>query len=103
MGRIAIITNFASCTSEGVSEKLMKVALIVQWFSVKCLDSLFFSEFFFHEHSGITGLQEKGEGISLTPHYHFHLSHRHLDIKWVKLAAELEPGTFGFQAPVANH
>ena len=27
---------------------------------------------FFHEHSQITGLQGKGEGISLTPHYHFH-------------------------------
>ena len=35
---------------------------------------------FFHEHSRIKGLQGKGEGISLTPHYHFHLLHRHLDI-----------------------
>ena len=33
---------------------------------------------FFHEHSRITGLQGKGEGISLTPHYHFHPLHRHL-------------------------
>ena len=35
---------------------------------------------FFHEYSQITGLQGKGEGISLTPHYHFHPLHRHLDI-----------------------
>ena len=28
----------------------------------------------------ITGLQGKGEGISLTPHYHLHPLHRHLDI-----------------------
>ena len=28
----------------------------------------------------MTGLQGKGEGISLTPHYHFHLLHKHLDI-----------------------
>ena len=35
---------------------------------------------FFHEHSRITGLQGKGEGISLTPHYHFHSFHRQLDI-----------------------
>ena len=35
---------------------------------------------FFHEHSRITGLQWKGEGIYLTPHYHFLLLHRHLDI-----------------------
>ena len=34
---------------------------------------------FFHNHSRITRLQEKG-GISLTPHYHFHPLHRHLDI-----------------------
>ena len=34
---------------------------------------LFFSIWvFFHEHSQITGLQGKGEGISLTPHHHFH-------------------------------
>ena len=35
---------------------------------------------FFHEHSRIIGLQEKGEGISLTPYYHFPPLHRHLDI-----------------------
>ena len=33
----------------------------------------------FYEHSRITGLQRKGEGISLTPHYHFYTLHRHLD------------------------
>ena len=43
--------------------------------------SLFFFSIrvFFHEHSRITGLQGKGEGISLTPHYHFHPLHGHLD------------------------
>ena len=35
---------------------------------------------FFHEYSQITGLQGKGETISLTPHYHFQPLHRHLDI-----------------------
>ena len=35
---------------------------------------------FFHSHSRITRPQEKGEGISLTPHYHLHPLHRHLDI-----------------------
>ena len=35
---------------------------------------------FFHEHSRITGLQGTGEGISLSPHYHFHPLRRHLDI-----------------------
>ena len=45
---------------------------------------------FFHNHSRITGLQEKGEGISLTPHYHFHPFHRHLDISRV-ITAESSP------------
>ena len=68
---------------------------------------------FFHEHSRITGLQGKGEGISLTPHYHFHPLHRHLDINraitaessplHIETAAGLEPETFGFRAQVANH
>ena len=35
---------------------------------------------FFHEHSRITGLLGKEEGISLTPHCHFHRLHRHLEI-----------------------
>ena len=30
---------------------------------------------FFHEHSRITELQGKGEGIPLTPRYHFHPLH----------------------------
>ena len=41
---------------------------------------IFFSIWvFFHRHSRITGLQEKGEGILLTPHYHLHPLHRHFD------------------------
>ena len=35
---------------------------------------------FLHDHSWITGLKGKGDGISLIPYYHFHLLHRHLDI-----------------------
>ena len=45
---------------------------------------------FFHEHSRITLLQGKGERIYLTPHYHFHLLHRHLDISWV-ITAQSSP------------
>ena len=45
---------------------------------------------FFHKHSRITGLQGKGEGISLTPHYHFHPLHRHLDISRA-ITAESSP------------
>ena len=45
---------------------------------------------FFHEHWRITGLQGKGEGISLTPHYHFHPLHGHLDIRR-EITAESSP------------
>ena len=45
---------------------------------------------FFHSHSRITGLQGKGKGISLTPHYHFHPLHRHLDISRT-ITAESSP------------
>ena len=50
----------------------------------KCWEHLFFLFYsicvLFHEHSRITGLQGKEEGIPLTPHYHFHPLHIHLDI-----------------------
>ena len=48
--------------------------------SKEAIYSFFSMWVFFHEHSKITGLQGKGEDISLTPHYHFHPLHRRLDI-----------------------
>ena len=48
---------------------------------MEILKCFFFSIWvFFHEHSLFTGQQGKGEGIFLTPLYHFHPLHRHLDI-----------------------
>ena len=79
---------------------------------VKILNTFFSIWVFFHDHSQIIRLQEKWEGISLTPRYHFHSLHRHLDIIraiilkahiCTKVAAGLEPGTFGFREQVANH
>ena len=49
----------------------------------------FFIWVFFHNHSRITGLQGKWEGISLTPHYHFHGLHKHLDISLAITAESL--------------
>ena len=52
---------------------------------------IFFSIWvFFHDHSQFTGLQGKREGIYLTPHYHFHPLHRHLDISRA-ITAESSP------------
>ena len=41
----------------------------------------FFYQVFFHEHSRFKWQQGKKEVISLTPLYHFHTLHRHLDIR----------------------
>ena len=53
-------------------------------------NNFFSSWVFFHNHSRTTALQGKGEGISLTPHYHFHPLHRHLDISRA-ITAESSP------------
>ena len=52
---------------------------------------IFFSVWvFLHDLLQITGLQGKGEGISLIPHYHLHPLHRHLDINRA-ITAESSP------------
>ena len=51
---------------------------------------IFFSiSVFFYKHSRITGLQRKGGGVSLTPHYHFFPLYRHLDISQAITAQSL--------------
>ena len=58
--------------------KIRCLNLKVMW---KANNYFFFSIWIFcYDHSRITGLKGKGEGIFLTPHYHFHPLHRHLDI-----------------------
>ena len=74
--------------------------------------TFFLSGFFFQEYLQFTGLQQKGEAISLYLFCHFHTFHRHLDIRQfllqrdhlcAKLAPELEQGVFGLQMQVTNH
>ena len=55
-----------------------------------CFLFFFLSGFSFYEHSRITGLQGKGEGISSTPHYHFHPLQKQLDINQA-ITAESPP------------
>ena len=95
IGRIAIITNIVrciypenagvspfhlptSCTPEGVSEVLMKVALVLQSqvFRISFFYLGFLSQITFLNHR----TAGEGRGHTLTPHYHFHPLHRHLDI-----------------------
>ena len=47
---------------------------------------LFFLTFLFHYHSRMTVMQGKRDGISLTPHRHFHPLHRYLYIRRVIVA-----------------
>ena len=91
--------QLSSCTtSEKTSNPIMKKRSDGWMYRRKRVISLehitfflfFFIWVFFHVHSRITGLQGKGEGISLTPHYHFHSLHRHLDISWA-ITAESSP------------
>ena len=63
-----------SVTTDSISIASFATVLVLHFL-------LFFSAWvFFHEHSRITRLQEKREGISLTPYYHFYPLHRHLDV-----------------------
>ena len=92
---------------ESAGKKMMQTDITARrknWVPITCHDAtfglwrnqfnsciFFFSIWvFFHDHSRITGLQGKGEGISLTPHYHFHPLHRHLDISRA-ITAESSP------------
>ena len=82
----------------------------------RSIDDIFTNAFFICisafllEHSRFAGQQGR-EAISLTPLYHFHPLHRHLDITQVitvessllHIAAGLKSGTYGFRAQVANH
>ena len=57
---------------------------------------------FFHDYSRITGVQGKGEGISLTPHYHFHPLHIHLFISRVVTAESLSLHIDSSRTPTGN-
>ena len=62
-----------------------------QQFTVYALKMFFFPiRVFFYEYPRITGLHGKGEGISLTPRYHFHPLHIYLDISRA-ITAESSP------------
>ena len=74
-----------------IKDKRTESHFVVIFGFPECLLAFFFPIWvFFHDHSQITGLQEKGEGISLTPHYCLHPLHRHLNIIWA-ITAENSP------------
>ena len=62
-----------------------------------------FIRVFFHEHSRITGQQGKGKGFSVTPLYHFHPLHRHLDISRAITTGGSETRTGNLRFPSAGH
>ena len=79
--------NLAELQTVCISMHLLLQTTIIHKFQGHKFSQLSkFSTFFFsiwvfcQEHSRIAGLQEKGEGISLTPHYHFNPLRRHLRI-----------------------
>ena len=69
---ISLLIEFVSlskqvCTISFLYITLLKFIFIFHWV-------------FFHKHSRLTWQQEKEEAFPLTPLYHFHTIHRHLDI-----------------------
>ena len=78
------LSDISSCIRESSQ------VILVSTISIKSSFFFFSIRFFFRDHSRITGLQGKGEGISLTPHYHFHPLHGHLDISGA-ITAENSP------------
>ena len=89
VGKCPVFTNFMNGGNCPESYNLFQGSYL---FQRVCLEffrtvSCFFLFFvflsiwvFFHELSRFTGQQTKGEGVYLTPLYHFHQLHRHLDI-----------------------
>ena len=76
-----------------VKAKIIKYSIYfrnAQTFSCFLLISFFSIGFLFHDQSRITGLQGKGEEISLTTNYHFQPLHRHLDNSWA-ITAKCSP------------
>ena len=73
-----------------LSQTIIFLAKTIIWNPKHMSFFLFFFSMwvFFHEHSRIIGLQGKEEGI--TPHYYFHLLHRHLDMRQA-ITAESSP------------
>ena len=65
-----------------INADILLLAMLKKYLNDISLSSdIFFSiEVFFHDHSWITGLLGKGEGIPLTPHYQLHPLYRYLDI-----------------------
>ena len=66
------------CT--GYQNLWLRFTLLPKLFGTNPYKFFFFYLGFFHDHSRITRLQGKGEGIFLAPHYQFHLLHEYLDI-----------------------
>ena len=92
--------NIFETTWRESTHNLFKVARVVklksafmEWVFCNLVILIFFSIWvFFREHSWFTGQEGKGGGylFYLTPLYHFHPLHRHLDINRV-IAIESSP------------
>ena len=62
------------------SPERQKVALFVNIVASFAWEKFFSIWIFFQEHSQFTGNQRKEEAISLTPPYHYHPLHKHLEV-----------------------
>ena len=74
----------------------------IKQYHTVCDISFFSIWVFFHEHLRFTGHQGKGEAISLTPLYHLHPLHRHLDISRAITAESSPPHIASSRARTGN-
>ena len=84
------VVNINKMKFEAYGDLVEQAFLKLNENSINNQDIFFSIWVFFHKHSRFTGQQGKGEGIYLTPLYHFHPLHRHLDISRV-ITAESSP------------
>ena len=103
LNNISFIYLLRQVSSEFCRKPQSRYLHCVKSVQIRSISFFFFFSIWvsFHEYSPITGLQGKVEGISLTPHYHLHPLHRHLDISRA-ITAESSPLSAHRQQPDSN-
>ena len=77
----SIVKHVSGCDISRKTENFKVFVCPSHGATVRCMiGHIFFFYLGLLNHSRITGMQRKREGISLTPHYHFQPLHRQLDI-----------------------
>ena len=80
--------GFLSCSGTQILLILMTTTSLTLFPIFTALCQCQMMRHFFHGHLRVAGLQGKEESISLNPHHHFHLLHRHSNINQAIIASD---------------